>query len=1580
LQSTLPSPADYQAFIAAHPQLNLEFPATAEERARLAPAVIAWKRQQNEQRGPDAGDIAAAGLGLAGLGAGGYALWRLFGSDPAVSAAKAAGDRPLPPRQVDPVAAMGATEATRRENYVGSSNRRPDAPARPVTGSPLVGVDQRGSDTARLMGAFSNNDTENLLNNPVISGFLKERKFDEAKQYLARILGSKPEQLRRAVAAVDYYSGQKSEVQKTFRAKIGKLGEGPEARIVIQEVDDDGRTIPGALIDPNKEWSNTTIKVEMPIMKGDQVVGWEPRFFSNGSNASSRRQWRSLNAEAVAAEGKARARDNTVPTDEVPGAGRYKAGTNLAPIERTINATNPFAPATTGGDIKATSATDPLRQDEGMLNLNTSRGSSQKAGPDNYTVMMRPAPAPGGLNPTTGHDFVMVPLQVRTVGDLPEEARKGMLMQVVEGTPGAMTRRLVPVEGLSADTPVLQSTEFYQKGREDRPRFRVEGQGELREYFRDELSNTAMPLADKFSGETQAPFNDYNARSVRYGLLNPNALMEAVTPAIGAKALSRIRQGKWVETPPKASLTPAESRGLKQRGASADEVNQFLAEKQATINDEVKQQRQILRASALKIARAGLRSRELQTSKFNATSPVNLFTYASAALRGLGIPESELNGVVRELGDQVAAGKHREFDQQPLPFRPGRDAFLNRGDLPVVGPEVEQPVPLVSKFDDMPLLVGEQFPVEAQAPKPPRPPVDPALAGRPAIGIGRYAVDDIESGLHSEPAASKPLVAARTAGALLRSDGGSLSDESYAEVQQLADRLGVNAQQIIQTGENVQASLNRSRQQRAIPAEQRRAALKRSYAIGSRSASDIWLAAEGFDMPDPKIPGDGRAAYADAVESLRGGDDELARQADGAWKDRWIEQATSALAEAPRLKEVAAREAVRTGLAPDIKAVASTYARQIPKLVETFSGELQGLPLATQYGIVGEAMSRAIEDYPAAIKWAAQSQDPAIRKLAEQAVQDGKHGHFEFELFARQYVGNAVSLMTVAERSDGTNPAPLQIGEDVGAEILSRARLSGRSVEEVLGEELRGASSQSAAIIRLRDRTKGTVGALPRVPGRKNEEPYTNGAVLANAFMTAPETDVAGTAVGRLRYGDGDELGFDRPSIAPVVRDDKGVAMEGLSGAGASRFPVRLVFSSKAAENRGLNEGSLMEGQIQSLSNPVRSATIQPRQEDFTAVAGSSRPQRDALELALDRFGAKRSQQDTLESFVSPGVDADSNPVRGTSESRSFLAANTGNVDTLIKEVGRRQSQLVDKSPEWQELDKERRNLERQKAHLEKHPNSTALRMAQLNTDADVAQGRTGQGFGGLVIDLAANGQPSIQRLEGFRGGTQSLEAMQEASGDSVFNSGAMVGTDRLSEMAREGQTAGTESAEVDIAVPGSDKDAYSDEPATEADIVYQLNREQQEKARENARREIAVNSDTWSYRKRQEARARSQQSQAPQRMAGQRPAEQISLFDTTRSEAAGLVPVPFERTPPKPLPSLQTAEDRASFAHRLEWQLRDQFARSQSERQGIYQAPGPALLQRMAAMEPKRQEQAAQRRAKAESILAPDVVARRYR
>ena len=249
-----------------------------------------------------------------------------------------------------------------------------------------------------------------------------------------------------------------------------------------------------------------------------------------------------------------------------------------------------------------------------------------------------------------------------------------------------MTRRLVPVEGLSADTPVLQSTEFYQKGREDRPRFRVEGQGELREYFRDELSNTAMPLADKFSGETQAPFNDYNARSVRYGLLNPNALMEAVTPAIGAKALSRIRQGKWVETPPKASLTPAESRGLKQRGASADEVNQFLAEKQATINDEVKQQRQILRASALKIARAGLRSRELQTSKFNATSPVNLFTYASAALRGLGIPESELNGVVRELGDQVAAGKHREFYQQPLPFRPGRDAFLNRGDLPVVGP------------------------------------------------------------------------------------------------------------------------------------------------------------------------------------------------------------------------------------------------------------------------------------------------------------------------------------------------------------------------------------------------------------------------------------------------------------------------------------------------------------------------------------------------------------------------------------------------------------------------------------------------------------------------------------------------------------------------------------------------------------------------------------------------------------------------------------------------------------------------------------------------------------------------------
>ena len=76
------SPADFYAYSRA---TGAPVPEDPEERARIAPEVLAYRRNQLkapeelQQRGPDPLSVGLGiGLGLAGLGAAGYGLNRLF--------------------------------------------------------------------------------------------------------------------------------------------------------------------------------------------------------------------------------------------------------------------------------------------------------------------------------------------------------------------------------------------------------------------------------------------------------------------------------------------------------------------------------------------------------------------------------------------------------------------------------------------------------------------------------------------------------------------------------------------------------------------------------------------------------------------------------------------------------------------------------------------------------------------------------------------------------------------------------------------------------------------------------------------------------------------------------------------------------------------------------------------------------------------------------------------------------------------------------------------------------------------------------------------------------------------------------------------------------------------------------------------------------------------------------------------------------------------------------------------------------------------------------------------------------------
>lgn len=1386
MQSTLPSPADYQAFIAAHPQLNLQYPATAEERARLAPAVIAWKRQQGEQRGPDAGDIAAAGLGLAGLGAGGYALWRLFGGDPAGPVASAATAAPLPPRQVPADAAMGATEATARENWRGQEGRRADAPPRPVTGAPLMAIDAKGSDLQRgLMGSYDVKKDRNLFGNEVIAALIEAKEFDKAEAILRQTLNDRPMELQKALHGLGVLAGEKSEVQKVFRGEVGRLGEGKEARYVIREVDENGEYT-GRLVDANKEFSNTTIQVESPVKNGDnRVVRWERHFFSNGSGGQGGRKWMSLRPDYVAREGQARSTDDTVDTRLIEGVGRYKAGTNMnkALGDATI-AVNPFGEPGGTDEVKATSATDPARQGELMLTLNSSRGREFSPGTGDTRVFTRTIPD-GDPDPATGRQrLITVPLEVRTVADLPDEARQNILMRTPQG--------LVPVESLPPETPLPNGTELVQRHHEDRARFLISadenGNGnQLRELYRLGLSNRAMPLRFQYADETQAPFHDYSARPVQYPVLEPSRMLQSVEPAIGSQALAKMREGQWIDVDriPRPNLTPDEAKTL--RGRSKQEIDAFLNTKHDELRKAAAESNDIRLKSAVKIARAGMLAARAANPKFSLNSPRNQFSVTQAALENLGVPLTQLNTAVTRLAGQLEQGA--EFDTQPLPWSLNDKGAYQRtiGQAPLASER--------SGFYSLDPEKGVTAPLIT-------------LDSKPKFKINRAFVagDDIEPGMHSEGGSKRALGVARVVAALLQKDGG-MTEKNAKQVSDLLWRSGVPVAELKQTMANVNASLAHALEQRNITPAERRSGLKREYAIGGRSATDIWLAANNEALGRGAQARGGHTAFDVAVSWLGYGQDlgDEARMADGEWKNLWMEQVTSALAEAPQLKESAARAALKTGLKPDIKAVASTYARMIPGLVQVHSGELAGLPLATQYGMVGEALTRAIEDYPAAMKWAATHHDAGVRELAARAVEEGRAGHFEFEQFARQYVGNAVSAMSIAEKTDGSNPAPLQIGEEAGAALLAEARSRAEPIEATVNRVIAGANGQFGALMALRGLTKDPVGTS-KLPGKMGVEPHTSGAALANAFMAAPEDAVAGTAIGRLRFGDGNELGFDRPSVAPFAFTAAGAGSEVAGGGGSARYPMRLVFSSKASENRAFNEGSMFQGQAEGFQRPVRSATIEPLQADLTAVSGSDTPRQDALNVALERFGAYRGQGQDLESYVTPGLDADGNPVRGTSESRTTLPPSTKAVQERIGELKKRLGRAPAGSREQQQIQKAIQRQERIASYLERRPVSTQLRMAQLNTDVNRAMGQPTDATGGLVIDLdPRSGVPRAQKGLKYTGGDLSLEAMQERAGDSVEYSGAMVGTDRLSEMQREGRIANVEPEALEFAGAAED-------------------------------------------------------------------------------------------------------------------------------------------------------------------------------
>ena len=1287
----------------------------------MAPAVIAWKRQSQEQ-GPSA---AALGLGALGAGALGLGLWHAFNGPPQPPAPAAPAQAPTS----TPPIAVGATPATAASSWAGdqsvrTGNRfRPVPRPQPVRGGSLGGIDKKGSDIQRSLGAYGYQEDRNLYAHPVIGPLVDQQRWDEARQAVDAHLFGTEQGTDWAHRAIDRLAGGDNDFAavgegfvETDRSGVGR------SKLVIQHRKDDGSGFEA--LDPNKVPANYTILVQEVDRNGNST-GVE-RAFSNGSNGPTSRQWLPLSPAEYTRRLKSRAADAEKPLSrdqDTTGKGRYESGTNLdardegaaSRITSYEGAKDPYAPLPPyTGPVKAVTASDPMGQQEGVETLPAPKGArsliakpriigtnavinagevrgagnaviSQDLGRSSriYTV---PVARPGGPQRVTGQDVDYQPVRMRTVADLPPHLADSFMEIRVRGESGKPEVRYARVSELAAGVPVSPGTEFYksvdaipQPGRlpaqRPDPAFAVDNRGQLHEF----LEETPYPQAtrDAYASNIPSESHDYNIGKLQYNLIDPKPIEDAVTPGVTGNKMWSFKKDFWRQNP--------DSEGQK--------INNYKIIGAATI-----------------VANA-VRGRELADPAYKGPGQRGLAALAHAALRivtpkGQEPPLDQLSAVVNRAGKWIEAGDHRQGDTEPLPLT------IKAADLEWEG--------TIQATDGGPGPDGQ------------------AALSRPKPGIGSMpvTVNDTPYGLHFELGTSPQHKAAQVVRGLLATPG-PITPQTAAMVRQVRKHFGVSWQQIDEALTNQAAA--KANSGLAIDPAEHRAKLKAvaAYGVGGHSASSF--------AAKPRS-----AFEAAALEAM---DDEEVRSLDSDWKKHWLDQLVSGLAEAPRLKEAALREAARTGNPADVQAVASSWARMVPTLAETLSDELDGLDIYDRYSLVAEGITRAAHDFPAAIEAAKASSDPVVARLGERAGGAGVPGAFSFEHFAREYVGNFAAMGGIAAKTDGTNPAPLRMGEQATGLLLAQARSRGVSVTKVINETLAGASTPGAALIKLRALTKGAGGGLSDLlgfGGPKNE-PHVNGSALARWFQLNPTT---GSAMDQALHGEGKELGFNRRSQTPFTFNN--------TGSSSAAYPFRLMFSTKAAEGRGFNEGSLLQGTVEGLRRPV------------TRTHGSTSKTPGAIDTVASQFeplsGGIVDQWKELKS-------------RRLGMARSGVPLN----DPRIKAIDARMGQLA-----------------AAEAEATSRPNAMAIAGGLLNMDVNRAQHRESDGSGGLVIDFDERNQLRAQPMEAFRGKASSLEQLQEQSGDRA-QAMAMASLEQQNEWGRNAELAegaAMERSDADVALP----------------------------------------------------------------------------------------------------------------------------------------------------------------------------------
>ena len=1137
----------------------------------------------------------------------------------------------------------------------------------------------------RSFGAYGYQEDRNLYAHPVIGPLVDQQRWDEARHAVdAHLYGTEmgTDWAHRAIDRLADGDNDFSAVYEGFvetdRSNIGR------SKLVIQHRKSDGSGFEA--VDPNKVPANYTILLQ-EIDRNGNPTGVE-RAFSNGSNGPNSRQWLPLSPAEYIRRLKTRAEDAEKPLSrdqDTTGKGRYKSGTNLdardegaaSRITSYESAKDPYAPLPPyTGPLKAVLGSDPVAEQEGVETL--------------------PAPK-------TARSLLAAPRTIDTKVIVGAGEVRGEGKSVISQDLGRSSRiYTVPVPRFGGPQRVTGQDVEYQPARmrsvADLPpqladsfmEIRVLGESGKPETRFARVGDLApnMPIAPgtKFyqSTEKQAlggglpdqrpePSFAVDNRGQLHEFLPDTPYPQATRDAYASNIPSEshdynIGKLQYNLIDPKIiedAVTPGVT-GNKMWSFKKD----FWRENPDSEGQKVNNYK--VTGAATIVANA-VRGRELADPAYRGPGQRGLAALAHAALRivtpkGQEPPLDQLAAVVNRAGKWIEAGDHRQGDTNPLPLT------IKPGDLEWEG--------TIQATDGAPGPGGQ---TALSRPKP-------------ALGSMPVTVNDTPYGLHFELGTSPQLKAAQVVRSLLAAPG-PITPERAAMVRQVRKHYGVSWQQIDKVLTN-QAAVKAASGLAIDPAEHR-AKLKAvaAYGVGGHSATAF-----------AKRP---RSAF--TAEELEAMDDDELRSLDSDWKKHWLDQVVSGLAEAPRLKEAALREAARTGNPADVQAVASSWARMVPSLADTLSDELDGLDIYDRYSLVAEGLTRAAHDFPAAIEAAKASSDPIVARLGQRAGAAGVPGAFSFEHFATEYVGNFVAMGGIAAKTDGTNPAPLRISEQATGQLLAEARSRGVSITKVINETLAGAGTPGAALIKLRALTKGAGSGLADLlgfGGPKNE-PHVNGAALACWFQLSP---TAGSAMDLALNGEGKELGFNRRSQAPFTFSNTGSA--------SAAYPFRLIFSTKAAEGRGFNEDSLLRGTIQGLRRPV------------TRTHGSTSKTPGAVDTVASQFDALTD-----------------NLAKQQKELRS-------------RRMGLRQSGVSAGDPQIVAINRRLVQLAAAEAEALAHPNAMAIAGGLLNMDVRRAQHRTSDGSGGLVIDFNERNQLVAQPMEAFRGKASSLEQLQEQSGD----------------------------------------------------------------------------------------------------------------------------------------------------------------------------------------------------------------------